>query len=937
MADELIVLHNSNALYKYPVDAEQLNENFNFLLEKIGQNAIKDFIESAGLTYSTLISNQLAAAVAQYVLSCTIFNESGTNSNYVLSGRDSFSLPYRYTDGMVVTFKTSRTNTSTPTIQLGTLAAYPIKVNGSVASPGYIATDTYISFVLTYYTSNPAESYWSPVTTNSSGSSSGGEESGVSNYATAAIRYAIATASLVYDKDNVTQLSTTLADYLTGLCYTATYSNNIYTISPIGSHAAPEGYKNGMLIGFVAPANNLSEPFVKINNLEVIPLADEMGVPIQADTIKSNQFVLARYSANKFCIVNQYIPNLKTGNGAILEGLSNDGTLGSDSSTLAVTEHAVREYVDNSLRSSVANTINDGYRENGAPAAVQAIGKHGLNLTAGTNAFIEQTPNDTANTIVSSNSSLAVNMVSGVDNVYWETQKTGFAVDDMSRIAADVTGTGSNKVIQVQTDLSGTVIYLHNPAQPEWFGVKDVTTIPTHAKIKYTDTNHTPTSFNFQINASNSASGTWYDLVTPIYDDSAAEITPLDSTGAVIEHVYDINGNEYAHLYEGKYQSMQVYDANHNVISIYDANHNVISVFSTNHQVADTRYFGDVTDIVPDADGVYTLPVPSNYAAGAGLFPTVASLVGANAFAFRVVITQFDGQYATQARIDSQNYDPNTDTDPTTTKYSVQVAYLKIGKIVDAPALSYTYPNTDTGLLENCKYFTQYYLTEYSDEPVNGVTLTQVTDGTYTAYIDNVANTLKLVNNSIIKKQSTAPTPEASNEGGIWFDTTSKYPNTYICTNVSSSETPVYEWVLTNVMLLATVTYLNNEISNVQMFAYGTDIQEEHLLAADDFDYSVTHNFGTDVNVSISLECTTIDNGYAVGDIIHIAPFMNMTYTLESGPSLAATEHYLQISSNKTVARVKAANLQIIHKNTGVISNISNNCWTIHISVSKVN
>ena len=54
---DLIILHNSTPLNKYPVDADQLNANFKALQNQIGTNSIKDLVESTGQRYSSLLSN----------------------------------------------------------------------------------------------------------------------------------------------------------------------------------------------------------------------------------------------------------------------------------------------------------------------------------------------------------------------------------------------------------------------------------------------------------------------------------------------------------------------------------------------------------------------------------------------------------------------------------------------------------------------------------------------------------------------------------------------------------------------------------------------------------------------------------------------------------------------------------------------------------------
>lgn len=945
---DLIELKNSNALYKYPVDADQLMHNFKVLAAQTGGESIKNVVESSGQTYSTLIENQLAMAIAQYVMSGTIFNEVGDSDAYVLYGRDGMEIPYRYTEGMVVTFKTNHTNMGAATIQLGSLAPHYIHVGGNDIAAGYMPTDKFVSFVYTKEQSAEGDiTYaWYPVESQSSGGS--GSESDTpspdsgssSNYPLVAIRKLLTSAGLAYSQSDDTLLSQAISHYAHGIHYTSTYANGIYVLTTPESHLGPRHYFPGLVVMFTIPTTNDTDyTLLKLGTLQSVPFLDENGFELVNSSLYAGQLVVAVYQSGAFRLMSSYMPSIKLGNGNIITGISDDQTLDGDSSTVAASEHAVRGYVESKLKGSLANTIVSGYTdESNNPIAVRLVGSHHLEVVAGDAAFISETPNDPSQIITSSSDEEYVLkntcLVDLNDYSYWETEKTGFAIDDLSRTVA---GDYGGKYIVNKYDSDGVEVYRNNPPKPEWFGLTSFTKRPTAVKIKFTDDDHTPNSVYVQVNFGNTVSGTWYDVVNAVYNEHPEEGDAAYETDM-----------EYGKLYA----------------------------------------------LEKDEDGYYRLELPSYYDVG-DLSGASASMNDplpfpdqpTNPFAMRVVIRDSSNlQQVPTDVLNQDGYDPDTDT--TSPQTSVQVIDVQFGRIENAPLFSFTYPNTNVGELKGPKYFTQYVyeqgdLTE--DPPVYPTSeLDTLDEGENTLYIQQGEQYLKLTHSSNIFKQSETPAATAAREGGVWFETTSNYPNTYVCQSVGDHEEPDpedpsqtiivkdYGWIKADVMLIAKVTVYKSSLTDTGSFtsvtpmAYGTSITKTYS-ATKNMDETIVHNFGQAVAVSFTLECVDDDLGYVAGERVEVLPFYYHRYYVTPvdvektvyGPAPTPTDpdeepvapaigtvtvkEYtptdrvvaMFASSTEQETRIKLVNFELLQKGTNDTAQITDNKWKLTVLIKK--
>lgn len=521
--NELIILKNSNPLNKYPVDAEQLNHNFNVLQTNQGTNAVKQIIESTGQIYSPIIDNQLAMAVAQYVFSSTMFDEKGTGNTFVLYPKDGFSAPYRYTTGMVVNFISSRTNTGAMTLQVGSLPKYPVYSGMNDVPAAYIPLNTIISFRF-------MGTYWVQITAGqSSGSSSGSSGSGTGEVATSVtdslVHDAIITAGIEYDPTDTSILSKAIAQYVARSLYSCTLNGTNYVLNPYGNQAAPKSYTEGMLVSFIADTNSPASPSISIGDLSQTFIFNYEGSLLPANQITAGEFVTLRFDGSNFILISQhhYTMSLQDGNEVSeIHTVVNQET---PSNRALLTENAVKSYVDTAVKGTQTNMIVSGYTVGEDSAAMHTVGDYVIQLFASANTAntYDTTHTNPDNIITSGTSSttVPVNAVSKRNTLYWESDRSGFAVDNIKRA---VLGEAGSKYVGFSYTAQGDLEYLSNPPAPSYFGFKNVpqTTKWDTLRIKHTDSNHTPSAILVQVNTTaNLDADSWLTMCDAIGEQGA--------------------------------------------------------------------------------------------------------------------------------------------------------------------------------------------------------------------------------------------------------------------------------------------------------------------------------------------------------------------------------------------------------------------------------
>lgn len=911
---DLIILKNSNALFKYPVDAEQLNRNFKILEANSGGKAIEDFVNSSGQVYNPEIENQLASAVAQYVLCSGIFDDVSTTDHYQLEGRDGMVSPSVYKDGMTVTFKPKHTNSGPSTLQIGTMKPYPIRIAGTDITAGYMLPNTYMSFIFTKVDGGETTTYyWNPVAStagSSSSSSSSGSSSESSssssqtaNYAGVAIRRVIQSAGLDYAESDTNLLGNAISTYVAGSCYGATYNGDTYSLTTRQSQFAPKDYFEGMVVSFIVPESNTTETVkIRLGVMSAVEVKNTIGADLGKNTLATDEFVTLIYSNGYFKLITQFKPRIQFSDMSVLDGIVNDPTLPTDSTTKAVTEHAVRNFVESKMKSKIGNTIVSGYTDDqNRPAALKADGTHRLTLIAGEQCFVSNTPNDPADVIVSSTSANA-NKVSLIDlnpNTYWETSRTGFLIDDRKRMVAGAEGNYYITFDYSYNNDNETDQYNTTPPSPEWFGFKNFTKLPDALKIKFTDAEHTPIQIIFQVCLTNydSTSDIWYDLVN--VTDSGVD--PEDG------EPYTITDSDY----------------------------------------------GIIENLEQDDDGYYRILVPTYYTPGP-LTPAsddtgVRPVPETGIKALRVYVREFN-QEVTTKEINTPGYNPNA---PVQNANPMQVVDCQCGSIIDAENFGYTFPNADVGEERKPLFYSQYGEDDESDYSVLDI----IPDGQYSVYIDASDPGLHIVNKNKVFKQSYAPDLIEENENGVWYETTSEFPNTYRCVETTSEDPDVrvFEWQKTNIMLVGMATFYNNKVSAIKNYAYGVNVIVDYDALAT-MTQTIEHNFGQSVSVGCSLYCISPDLGYSVGDVIDIIQNTYYKTSMEETEvvkdvvnesdvvigtttvkeyNLVTTPVIFSASSDTMTAQVKLVNFELPHKTNATTAPISSGCWKLKVLVAK--
>lgn len=520
--NDLITLKNSNALFKYPVDAEQLNYNFQYLLDQIGSGKIRFLIESTGQIYSDLLDNQLAAAVAQYVVSGNFFKESGQDNTYILQAANGLVAPTTYTEGMVVTFITTHSNTGASTIQIGELAAYNIRVSNEDILAGYILTNVPLTFILRKATENDTTTYyWEPVSTGGTGGGGGGDTPIQTNYADKAVENIITTAGFAFNENDKTLLSKAVASYISRRIYTCTYNAGTYILKSYDDQFGITSPRNGDFVAFMADeANSATDPSIMINESSRYPLKNYLGETLEVNSILAGDFVYCIYDNGVFKLLSNHQTALSLSSGAEVSSISTDYTFENASDTELATTKAIKDFVSTQVHSLQPNIIQTGYIVNNQPAALVNIGGHVLQLVSAKQtedtAYVESQPTSPSSMIYSGNVNYAHNVINKIDSTYWPSVESGFAVDGFRRYVGGTTG---NKYIAIDTT---TYVGTH-----AFIGFSGLTTLSNYLRIKHTSENETPQSIKFQIAFGSDT--TYYDIVTQTGDVSYGFLSSLQT------------------------------------------------------------------------------------------------------------------------------------------------------------------------------------------------------------------------------------------------------------------------------------------------------------------------------------------------------------------------------------------------------------------------
>lgn len=372
----LIILRNSNYTNKYIVDADQLNYNFQKILDSAGTASFKDLIEATGQIYNPLVSTQLINAIVQLIVASNYFKDTGTVNNIILEAyTPGYGIPTQYINNMTLKFRPAYQNTGVTTLAVKGMS--PVKVltdTGAELSSGSLITTQ--DYTVVYDSSKAA------FVLSSSFVDSGSQ-------AMAAIKELVESAGITFSSALSFQLSQAIALYSLATTYdtvvtsTSQQSNN-YILKPFGNFEAAPQYVEGMLFRFRPPyVNTLTNPTAQLENLPRYTIYNSNGDALQAGDLNIQADVVLKFTNNTFRLISNRINSLQLTSGPTVNTIVNDVSLSGNSETSLVTEYAVKSYVDAKVKAEKVYCVISAQEENNQAAYISQTGPTTLNILAG--------------------------------------------------------------------------------------------------------------------------------------------------------------------------------------------------------------------------------------------------------------------------------------------------------------------------------------------------------------------------------------------------------------------------------------------------------------------------------------------------------------------------------------------------------------------------
>ena len=312
------IFKNSNYTSKYIVDADKLNENFEYLLNQIGGSPVKNLIISSGQQYSEYDANQIVTAIVQLVLGGQYFVDEGTVNEIVLvPSIPTYSVPAVLVDKMEFLFKPSFANTGATTIGFkgfdSVSGVKPLldKAGNELTNGVLVANTVYTTY---YDASRNGGAFILGSLRNSS--SSGSTDT------SAELEYLVNSLGISFSESVNTQLSQAIAEYsLLGSYLDVSEGSDstagVYRIRPYSTSVAlPFELYNGLTIRF-KPKNSSGNSII-IDGLTTTstPILNMDGSALSTNEIVQNIDVVVRFYDNKFYLVSNKQSTLSLASGA---------------------------------------------------------------------------------------------------------------------------------------------------------------------------------------------------------------------------------------------------------------------------------------------------------------------------------------------------------------------------------------------------------------------------------------------------------------------------------------------------------------------------------------------------------------------------------------------------------------------------------------------
>lgn len=357
------ILVNSNFTQKHIVDADQIMDNFQYVLDQIGETPLQNLITATGQVYNKLNTEQLVTAIVQLVLAGQYFvDESDAPNKVILSPVvSSYSIPAVYVDNMEFLFSPAYTNTGGVSLVFKGLdsTAYTKtlldRAGNELVSAAIIAGNTYA-----VHYSATRDAFILGSVRNGGGSSSDTD-------ALLFIENVIESLGITFSNTNPSQLVKSIAEYSLLNSYrdvstSADMNNQIYRIKPYNEEgtsavtlATPFEYYNGMTIRFTPVFSNIgTSAFLMIDTLSPVPLLNIDNSSLSAGDIRQGVDVIVRYVSGNFYIISNKLNKLSLYSGATVDTIEDTLT---DASSSIPSSSAVYNAISET-ESIIADTRN---------------------------------------------------------------------------------------------------------------------------------------------------------------------------------------------------------------------------------------------------------------------------------------------------------------------------------------------------------------------------------------------------------------------------------------------------------------------------------------------------------------------------------------------------------------------------------------------------
>lgn len=473
-------LINSNYTQKHIVDADKLMENFQYVLDQIGETPLKNLIVATGQPYNKLNAEQLLIAIIQLVLAGQYFTDKSdsTNSLILTPVVSSYANPFTYVDNMEFIFTPARTNTGGVTVLFDGLdeTAYTKPLLDSAGN------------TLVAYTITAGETYCAHYSVTRDafilGSLRGGAGGGsYSEEALALISKVVESLGITFSSASITQLARAIAEYSLLTTYrdistTSDLNNQIYRIAPYNEEgsaattlATPFEYYNGMTIRFNPSfSNNSTSAYIALDTLDPIPLRNMSGSSIASGDILQGIDVVVRYANGAFHIVSNRSNKLSLANGETVNNIESTLTNTSNSLPTSLAVYTAVENAKNAISSQLRTTKAYCVAYNPISSGDYITidpDTHVVSLAAGTGMVYSDFTYEEA----SQGLSLDISAVTGGFKILY-VQGTGLILVASSNYTESFTapsGIGTNGEAYVYIDKNGGIhTYLYSTTVTDW-------------------------------------------------------------------------------------------------------------------------------------------------------------------------------------------------------------------------------------------------------------------------------------------------------------------------------------------------------------------------------------------------------------------------------------------------------------------------------------